>query len=322
MKRILAFLVMAVMLMSFANADLSIQMKRTNPGIAGEKSAELIFDVVNTDFTHKVEGFIFCRTPDDAVISSALGASTGSGAQYVSPKFTMDVGPTQESMSLTLESSTAGDKRADCTFKYIPFKETVESVDDVTVDVDFEGSLTLEEQDISGFDVKLVSFTEGVEAVEAVEAVAAVEGVPAKAEISVDGEAKVLEVGVEGTIGALSITVNSATAEGAEVVIAGKKVTEGDTTSMKEYLKTNNEYVKVVQDSHYRELRLDKTVPFVVAGANADVKCPEGKSECKASEVDIHAGGPGGIPVWGYILGVLVIVLLIAYLLGKSSKKF
>ena len=87
-------------------------------------TSELIFDVVNTDFDHKIEGFLWCRSPDDAVVSSTLGVGTGA-AQYVSEKFYMDTGPSQKAISLTIEADSAGDKRAGCTIKYAPYKETV-----------------------------------------------------------------------------------------------------------------------------------------------------------------------------------------------------
>ncbi len=125
MKKLGAFLVVALILASSVLADVSIQLKRTNPGIAGEKSAEIIFDVVNTDMGNKMEGFLLCRSPDDAVVSSSLGAGIGSGAQYVSPRFVMDVGPSQKAMSLTIDADSPGEKRSGCILKYIPFKVTM-----------------------------------------------------------------------------------------------------------------------------------------------------------------------------------------------------
>lgn len=102
---------------------LSLQLKRTNPGIAGEKSATLIFELVNTDMEHKLQGFIWCMSPDDARVSSSYGASTGSGAQYVSPLFYMDKGPYQSSMTLTIDAGSVGDKNPGCYIKYILFTE-------------------------------------------------------------------------------------------------------------------------------------------------------------------------------------------------------
>ena len=86
-KTLYVLVVMALLLASQVYAEgLSLQLKRTNPGIASKKSAEIIFDVVNTDMTHKIEGFIWCRSPDDVTISSTMGAASGSGAQYVSQR--------------------------------------------------------------------------------------------------------------------------------------------------------------------------------------------------------------------------------------------
>ena len=84
-KTMYLFVVLALLLISQAYAEgLSLQLKRTNPGIAGKKAAEIIFDAVNTDMTHKIEGFIWCRSPDDVFVSSTMGAASGSGAQCVS----------------------------------------------------------------------------------------------------------------------------------------------------------------------------------------------------------------------------------------------
>lgn len=49
------------------------------------------------------------------------------------------------------------------------------------------------------------------------------------------------------------------------------------------YLKINGEYISELKDADYRELRLDKTAPFVTG--MKDPQCPEGKEHCKANEV-------------------------------------
>ena len=104
--------------------DLSVQLKRTNPGIAQYKSAELVYDIVNMDTEHKIEGFILCAGQDGITVSSINGFSSGSGAQYISPKFIMDEGPSQKAVSLVIEANTKGDYNTKCTFKYVPFIET------------------------------------------------------------------------------------------------------------------------------------------------------------------------------------------------------
>ena len=305
------FLVLGILLSSsvFA-AGMSVQLKRTNPGVAGEKSAEIIFDVVNTDMTHKIEGFIWCRSPDDAIVSSSMGADSGSGAQYVSQIFTMDSGPYQKSMSLTLEADTPGDKRTGCIIKYIPYKETIASGTTSTEDVNYEGDITSDITDVSGFQVSMTNFEEGVEATNDTEAK------PAIVTIKVDDKEDDIEVGGIEVIGVLTIEINSATEDGAEVLIEGVKSVVSGGSSTKEYLKMNGQYVSEPQDMNYRELRLDKTVPFVETGANP--KCPEGKTSCKASEVEI---GGVGIPPWAIIVGIIGIVLLVVYLWGKSSSR-
>ncbi|RJQ21706.1 hypothetical protein C4580_02000 [Candidatus Woesearchaeota archaeon] len=129
-----------------ANAP-SIQIKRTNPGIAGVKPAEIIFDVVNTDLNAKVEGFLLCKSPDDATISSSLGIGSGSGAQYFSPKFTMDQGPSQKSITLTLESSRPGDRRVDCSIKYAPYKEQTANAEPIRAYFKTDGTITTKIED-------------------------------------------------------------------------------------------------------------------------------------------------------------------------------
>src|SRR3990172_7315373 len=108
---IFAALMLAILAQNVAADGLSVQLKRTNPGIASVKSAELIFDLVNTDFGYQAEGFLLCRSPDDVTISSALGAGAGSGAQYISPKFEINKGPSQKYMSLVIDSDVEGDMR-------------------------------------------------------------------------------------------------------------------------------------------------------------------------------------------------------------------
>lgn len=251
-KAIWVLAIVSLLMLSTASAQLSVQLKRTNPGIAKEKSAELIFDIVNTDMSHQIEGFLWCKSPDDAVVSSTYGVGMGSGAQYVSPKFSMDEGPSQESMTLEVSADSPGDKRTGCYVKYIPFKvttvESVESVEETTT------------------------------------------------ETTVDEE-------------------------------TGETITEEITTTVekpvskevKSYLKMNNEYVPAVEDKDYREIRLDKTVPFAPQGAPADLKCPDGQTSCTADEIDL--GDVGKIPKWVVLVIALVVVLLVVYLLGKTSRK-
>lgn len=106
-----------------AEGDVSLQFKSSTPGIAGQTSAEIIFDVVNTDLTNYLQGFLWCQTPDNTVVSSSLGAGTGSGAQYVSPIMTMNPGPSQKSITLTLDTAAIGTYDAKCYIKYIPYTE-------------------------------------------------------------------------------------------------------------------------------------------------------------------------------------------------------
>ncbi len=251
-KAIWVLAIVSLLMLSTASAQLSVQLKRTNPGIAKEKASELIFDIVNTDMSHQIEGFLWCKSPDDAVISSTYGVGTGSGAQYVSPKFIMDKGPSQEAMTLEVNADSPGDKRTGCYVKYIPFKVTTET-----------SVVTVDETTI---------------------------------------ETVVDEVTGEETT--------------TEVVTPVEKTV---TTEVKQYLKMNGEYVSTIEDRDYREIRLDKTVPFAPAGASEDLKCPEGQTHCTADEIDL--GAAGKIPRWVVLVIAVVVVLLVVYLLGKTSRK-
>ncbi len=307
-KIVIVSIIVTLMVASIVSAEgLSVQLKRTNPGIAKEKSAELIFDVVNTDFDHKVEGFIWCRSPDDAMISSTLGVGSGSGAQYVSPKFNLDYGPSQKAMSVVLEADSAGDKNTGCTLKYAPYKELSNKKETVKEQISYEGTIGLFPTDVSGYKVSMIFYTP------------AGDNVLENVQISVNEIPKSISVGSMAKISDLTVEILSANEKSADVKITGEKITNGAGTVSKQYKKMNGQYVSSLTDGQYREIRLDKTVPFVTANENADVKCPEGKSNCKASEVDIAAAGWAGIPVWEYIVGVLLVFLAIFYLLGKKS---
>ncbi|MDI6737123.1 MAG: hypothetical protein QME12_01240 [Nanoarchaeota archaeon] len=319
MKKLLVLALMVVLMSGIALADVSVAVKRTNPGVAGKTAAQLIFDVVNTDVTLKLEGFLWCNSPDDVQIGSSEGAGAGK-AQYVSPKFIMDKGPSYKSMILTLESTTAGDKNGACTIKYIPFKEVAAKAETKTEPFTETKTVTTMGTDVKGHNLVLKSFTAEVAAVAATDTAAAVEAVPAKAELDIEGTVKTIEVGKFETVNGLKVTLNSATAENAEVLVEGTATTTiAAGANVKSFQMMNLEYKAedMVEDSDYREIRLGKTVPFVKDMSTPE--CPEGKTECTASEV-IDVGGMK-IPTWAIIVGVLVIVLVVAYLIGKTSRK-
>ena len=321
MRKLAILLVFALVLASFASAagGLSMQLKRTNPGIAGEKSATLIFDVVNTDMEHKLQGFIWCMSPDDARVSSSYGgASTGSATQYVSPLFYMDKGPYQSSMTLTLDADSVGDKNAGCYFKYIPYSEK-EVVAGSTITEPFTKEAQIDAttgKDVEGFIITFKSFTAAVEAKEATETEEAVEAKAAMVKIDVDGTEKELELGKEDTVKDVKVKVTAADDKGATITVSGSKVVKPTGTTIKLYQKMNGEEVTNVVDMDYREIRLDKTVPFVAK--MSDPQCPEGKTECKAGEV-VDVGG-FKVPIVWIVVAVAVIILLVAYLLGRGSR--
>ena len=193
--------------------DISVQLKRTNPGIAQYQPAELIYDVVNMDTENQIEGFILCRSPDDIKISSINGFASGSGAQYISPKFTMDVGPSQKAVSLVIESQYSGDFSTGCTFKYIPFK------------------------------------------------------------------------------------------------IVNK---------IKLYQKMNLEYTDKISDSIYRELRLDKTVPFASAETIGEIYCPK-NTDCTKNNLIINSYKM--TPNWLFYIIILIMLIIIICLSVMLRKK-
>ena len=317
MKKLSILLVMAVLTLfiigTVAAATLSIQLKRTNPGIAGKKSATLIYDVVNMDTEHMMKGFIVCQSPDDARVTSSYGAGTGSGAQYVSPFLTMDKGPYQSSMTLTIDADSVGDKNAGCIFKYIPYKEVTEGQETAKEPIEWTGAIDANGKDVHGF---LMTITEYTEAVEDDAETEEIETVAAKAKIKVDDEVKDFEIGQTANIKGLDVTLNSAVDGSAEITVAGEKTITVSGESKKIYLKMNGEYITELKDMYYRELRLDKSVPFIAD--MSDPRCPESKPHCNASEV-IDIGGMK-IPTWAIIVGALLVILLIAYLLGKTSR--
>jgi hypothetical protein len=232
MKKQIVFALMCLLLAQVVLADgLSVQLKRTNPGIAGVKSAELIFDVVNMDLGNEIEGFLLCRSSDDVRISSTLGVGSGSGAQYVSPKFEMDKGPSQKSMSIVLDSETKGDMTTGCILKYIPFKT----------------------------------------------------------------ETKYIE------------TYNNET---------NQTETKEETVTI--YLKMNLETITNPLDRDYREIRLDKTVPFVEKQNNVDVSCPKGQTTCTSDDVEISI--KKNWFMYGFIVLVVFITLAAIFMLGKGSR--
>jgi hypothetical protein len=210
---------------------LSIQLKRTNPGVANVKSAELIFDVVQTDLTSFLEGFLLCRSPDDVTISSTLGIGSGSGAQYVSPMFKMNKGPSQKFISMTIDSSIEGDMRTGCIIKYIPFKTQ---------------EITTEYFDNESNTTKIISETK------------------------------------------------------------------------KTYIRMNGELIDVAEDNDYREIRLDKTVPFVKKQTGVDTSCPEGQTTCNSDEVVVSMKKNWFIFAFGCLVVLLVFSLI--FMLGRSSK--
>jgi hypothetical protein len=222
--------VMILLIQNIAADGLSVQLKRTNPGIANTKSAELIFDIVNMDFGYQVEGFLLCRSPDDVTVSSSLGAGSGSGAQYISPKFEINNGPSQKYLSLVIDSEIEGDMRTGCILKYIPFTETV---------------------------VVTGSYFDEL----------------------------------------ANQTLNS-------------------TKATRTYQLMNGATTTTPEDRDYRELRLDKTVPFAKKQMGVSASCPDGQTTCTSDEIVVSKDWF----MYGFIALLVLVILGVAYLLGRGSK--
>ena len=128
-------------------------------------------------------------------------------------------------------------------------------------------------------------------------------------------------MGKSDKIGDLTIKVKDANADNATISVSGTKTVTAQGSTKVEYLKMNGVYVNTLTDDQYREIRLDKTLPFIEDMGNP--QCPEDKkASCKANEV-VDVGGfklPGGYLPW-IIGGVIVVILLVVYLLGKTSKE-
>lgn len=312
MKKLLVILLTLLVLVNVAAAgSVSVQLKRTNPGVAGKKSAQMIFDIVNTDMTHKLQGFIWCQSPDDAQVTSSYGAGTGA-AQYVSPLFFMEKGPSQQSLTLSIEAQTPGNKYTGCVVKYIPYTEKVLGSDTKTKSFEKETTFDLGlGKNIESF---IVTFEDYFEAVEDDEETESDESEPAKVSVDVDGTKKKITVGEEADVSNVNIEVLEADHSEALLKISGRTSLTSKKT-VKVYQKMNGEETTEAIDSHYRELRLDKTVPFVETMSNPE--CPKGKNYCNTEEV-VDEGI--SFPKTWIILGAILLVLVVAYILGKTSR--
>lgn len=124
--------IILLLCLSTASAQLSVQHKRTIPGIAKEQSGQLVFDIINSDMSHQIEGILECESPDDAVVGSGYDEGSGGRAQYYpSPKFIMLEGPSLNAIALYVSADSPGDKRVECTIMYLPYKVTEEEDQDI-----------------------------------------------------------------------------------------------------------------------------------------------------------------------------------------------
>ena len=102
--------------------------------------------------------------------------------------------------------------------------------------------------------------------------------------------------------------------ESIEVEISEKTESTG---SEKLFLTMNGRYAEQLKDSQYREIRLDKTLPFVEAPKNAEIRCPEDQTYCKSDEVEVSKTKNW---LYGIIAGLAVVFVILVYMLGKGSK--
>lgn len=121
-KKILFGLLLALFISPIlAYTTPTVSIKDTSDGIVSKQSATVIFDVSNQDMDHSMEARMSCISPDGVTVSASLGASQGTGGQYISPTFIMEPG-TVEAITLTITSTKAGTKYSGCTVRYLPFR--------------------------------------------------------------------------------------------------------------------------------------------------------------------------------------------------------
>ncbi|MFH1591466.1 MAG: hypothetical protein ABIC95_06075 [archaeon] len=297
------FLLIILMSGVVSAQGISVQMKRTSPGISGNaKPSELIYDVVNLDVGHKLTGFILCRSPDFTTISSSLGVASGSGAQYLSSTFELDEGPSQRAISLTFESMTAGDKEANCLLKYVFFKEEEASK---FITVTDEEIVTRESKNLGG---RIFTFEKATN----------FETNETEKILIIDNKKYALIGQIEIKLDDIQVVVDSVNEDSVNLKI---KKTEEINEIKRFYRKLNGQYVETIDDSSYSVLRLDKSVPFVNAPKTADVSCPEAQTHCQSDEVEVSEF----VGVNWYLrvgIGILAVVLiLLIFILGRLSGR-
>jgi hypothetical protein len=86
------------------------------------------------------------------------------------------------------------------------------------------------------------------------------------------------------------------------------------------YLKMNLEEVDAVKDSDYREIRLDKNIPFVMPTSEyMNAYCPSGRGECRADDV-IQINVPGGDKYLVPTIVLLFVSVALVFYMIRSRK--
>lgn len=101
----------------------NVVTKRVTAGTINVQDGEIVFEIINEDPNHKLEGYLSCDIPSDVIVTGSMGAATGEQAQYIGQTFTVDPAPARESMSLRLSSQNEGSKNVRCSINYVLFKE-------------------------------------------------------------------------------------------------------------------------------------------------------------------------------------------------------
>ncbi|MBS3163981.1 hypothetical protein J4439_00965 [Candidatus Woesearchaeota archaeon] len=101
----------------------TVLVKRIADGVVSGPDAEIVFDIVNEDPNHKMEGFLACEIPSDVVVTTTRGASSGEQARYISEVFILDYAPMRRSMALSLSARTKGVRVVTCSLKYVLLSE-------------------------------------------------------------------------------------------------------------------------------------------------------------------------------------------------------
>lgn len=89
---------------------------------SGPLSTEIIFEVMNRDPNHKLEGYLSCNLPDDVTVSKTNHVGNLQGF-VMGDTFILDSAPLSQSMSFEITRIKEGVKLLPCNVNYVLFKD-------------------------------------------------------------------------------------------------------------------------------------------------------------------------------------------------------